>query len=91
MAKVELHRFSKSDAGMFIVGLITPKLIKYVRAKRAVKLHNPLTLFNKFKSVSGLVEDFFNLPENAAVKKALNSTFYMNNYDMLAKKIVHHV
>jgi len=87
---LELNRFTKPDAGMFVVGLLIPKIVKFVRKRRAVNWV-PLSLFNRLRSVESCIEEFFNQPENAAAKKALKATMYANNYGLLAKRVMKYV
>lgn len=83
----EFDRLDRAAAGHLVVTLLMPKLKKYVRQRRTYDHLNPLSMLNKFWHVETFVKEFFDLPQNAAAKKAFESTPYAKNLSLLAKRI----
>lgn len=78
----ELKKFTRAEAGRFIISLITKKLKAYVRSRK-----NMLIYIDRLGFISDKVEEFFNDPHNAGARKALKATQYADNYFLLAKRI----
>lgn len=88
MSDTPLKELGKNDMAMLLVGLAMPKLVAFCRQQRGRNLRD---VINESWYMSSCITNFFNLPQNASLKKAYMTTAYASNPALLAKKIAKYV